>query len=49
MVFVPVADDQGVGHGGIDFQAFEIVRERVGVSAKSTRICFSSAPRKDSK
>jgi hypothetical protein len=30
MVLVPVADDQGVGRGGIDFQAFEIVCERAG-------------------
>ena len=30
MVLVPVADDQGVGRGGIYFQAFEIVCERAG-------------------
>ena len=30
MILVPVADDQGVGRGGIDFQAFEIVCEGAG-------------------
>src|ERR1700685_58756 len=30
MIVVPVADDEGVGRGGIYFQAFEIVRERAG-------------------
>ena len=30
MILVPVADDEGVGRGGIDFQAFEVVFEGAG-------------------
>jgi hypothetical protein len=47
MVLVPVADDQAVA--GSTFKPLKLFVSVRGVSAKSSRICFSSAPRKDSK